>query len=164
MIYNGSADCKFVRKRDECQARNAERVFAFAGVLPGVPSRLRLFRVAFALPGRSFVLFRSVNVVATYSLTVEQGSMLRLGFRANMQPGRCDVFARSMDLGGKADFSYRGIGSSEMLSRLCCTIKRKKQTFLPPSIYTHCILCFCKNNSKIILLCTQEGRNMQKYE
>lgn len=50
MIYNGSVDCKFVRKRGRVKPRNAERVFAFtlkSGVLPGVPSRLRLLRVAF---------------------------------------------------------------------------------------------------------------------
>lgn len=131
VIYNGSIDCKFVRKRGRVKPgmRNAclRSLQNLAGVLPGAFSLA--FVCSASLPGRSFVLFRSVNVVSTYSLTVEQGSKLRLGFRANMRLGRCErrVLARSTDLGGKADFSYREIGSSK-LSRRDST-RLEKQAF-----------------------------------
>jgi len=65
--------------------------------------------------------------------------MLRLGFRANMRPGRYErrVFARTTNFEGKADFSYRGIVSSETLAtRLCHTIGKNKHFPLLPSLYS----------------------------
>lgn len=82
VIYNGSVDCKFVRKRGRVKLgmQNAclhslQNLVSYLAFLPAF-----VCSASPLLPGRSFVLFRSVNVVARYSLTVEQGSMLRLGF------------------------------------------------------------------------------------
>lgn len=86
--YSGSLEREFVRKlaRASASVSNPEcgtRVYvrSKSWLLPFVSSFLPSVIYWFvrstspSLLGRSFVLFRSVNVIATYSLTVEQGSI-----------------------------------------------------------------------------------------
>lgn len=104
-----------------------------------------------SLPGRSLVLFRSVNVTATYSLTVEQELMLWFGFRANIRPGKCE----RREYRRKTDFSYREIGSLEGTRDATPSRDWKNKHFL--SLYSfelHSTFSVLnKNNSKNIPLC-----------
>jgi hypothetical protein len=94
VTYNGSVDCKLERVKLGMQN-------ACLRSFQNLVSHLAFLRFVSCLSGRSFVLFRSVNVTA-YSLTVEQG-LMQLGFGANICLGKIKgrTLARSAHLYGR---------------------------------------------------------------